>query len=100
MNAAIVVKKYFIPSMRIELTTLGLLDPRSNQLSYEGIHQMLGGVLVMKLRQILQFRQQIPQPFQIRHDFFPPGAIPPDFPVLVIPTLYRYFLRESVCPSF
>ena len=25
-----------IPSMRIELTTLGLLDPRSNQLSYEG----------------------------------------------------------------
>ncbi len=22
--------------MRIELTTLGLLDPRSNQLSYEG----------------------------------------------------------------
>ena len=23
--------------MRIELTTLGLLDPRSNQLSYEGI---------------------------------------------------------------
>ena len=26
-----------IPSMRIELTTLGLLDPRSNQLSYEGI---------------------------------------------------------------
>ena len=26
----------YIPSMRIELTTLGLLDPRSNQLSYEG----------------------------------------------------------------
>ena len=25
-----------VPSMRIELTTLGLLDPRSNQLSYEG----------------------------------------------------------------
>ena len=25
-----------IPSVRIELTTLGLLDPRSNQLSYEG----------------------------------------------------------------
>ncbi|EJK50080.1 hypothetical protein THAOC_30986, partial [Thalassiosira oceanica] len=25
-----------LPSMRIELTTLGLLDPRSNQLSYEG----------------------------------------------------------------
>ena len=23
--------------MRIELTTLGLLDPRSNQLSYEGL---------------------------------------------------------------
>ena len=28
-----------VPSMRIELTTLGLLDPRSNQLSYEGIAQ-------------------------------------------------------------
>ena len=27
----------FIPSMRVELTTLGLLDPRSNQLSYEGM---------------------------------------------------------------
>ena len=27
-----------LPSMRIELTTLGLLDPRSNQLSYEGLH--------------------------------------------------------------
>ena len=26
-----------VPSVRIELTTLGLLDPRSNQLSYEGI---------------------------------------------------------------
>ena len=26
-----------IPSVRIELTTLGLLDPRSNQLSYEGV---------------------------------------------------------------
>jgi hypothetical protein len=26
-----------VPSMRIELTTLGLLDPRSNQLSYEGL---------------------------------------------------------------
>ena len=26
-----------LPSMRIELTTLGLLDPRSNQLSYEGL---------------------------------------------------------------
>ncbi len=25
-----------LPSMRIKLTTLGLLDPRSNQLSYEG----------------------------------------------------------------
>ena len=29
-------KKKDVPSMRIELTTLGLLDPRSNQLSYEG----------------------------------------------------------------
>ena len=29
--------------------------------------------------------------------FSRPGAIPPDFPVLVIPTLYRYFLR--VIPS-
>ena len=28
-----------IPSMRIELTTLGLLDPRSNQLSYEGLQR-------------------------------------------------------------
>ena len=27
-----------VPSVRIELTTLGLLDPRSNQLSYEGIY--------------------------------------------------------------
>ena len=29
-------KSIELPSMRIELTTLGLLDPRSNQLSYEG----------------------------------------------------------------
>lgn len=28
-----------LPSMRIELTTLGLLDPRSNQLSYEGLEE-------------------------------------------------------------
>ena len=30
-------KTHVVPSMRIELTTLGLLDPRSNQLSYEGL---------------------------------------------------------------
>ena len=31
-----------LPSVRIELTTLGLLDPRSNQLSYEGICTRIG----------------------------------------------------------
>ena len=37
-----------IPSMRIELTTLGLLDPRSNQLSYEGLHYFSrGGTQIM-----------------------------------------------------
>ena len=29
--------KYHIPSVGVEPTTLGLLDPRSNQLSYEGM---------------------------------------------------------------
>ena len=28
----------FLPSARIKIATLGLLDPRSNQLSYEGYH--------------------------------------------------------------
>ena len=32
-----------IPSVGIEPTTLGLLDPRSNQLSYEGSHTFIQG---------------------------------------------------------
>ena len=37
-----------IPSMRVELTTLGLLDPRSNQLSYEGTPKM-SNMIIYKL---------------------------------------------------
>ncbi|EJK62550.1 hypothetical protein THAOC_16833, partial [Thalassiosira oceanica] len=47
-----------LPSMRIELTTLGLLDPRSNQLSYEGdlliVTKETKGVVLEDVRQYVK----------------------------------------------
>jgi hypothetical protein len=39
----------WLPSMRIELTTLGLLDPRSNQLSYEGLLELTSNRLINRI---------------------------------------------------